>query len=97
MLGAQAAVGHRRGAIKKLLWLAALMEGVVQVKAESPLVVTGLGQEINFYLLVYAGFALLTAFLVGTIFGGLTVYFFYLRAAVAQVRAPVPISAEGAR
>ena len=83
------------GAINKLLWLAALMEGVMQVKAESPLVSAGSGQEVNVYLLVFAGLALLSAFLVGTVFGGPTVYYFYLRAVVAQLRAPVPISAEG--
>ena len=80
-----------------MLWLAALLDGVMQVKAESPLVSAASGQEVNFYLLVFAGLALLSAFLVGTVFGGLTVYYFYLRAAVAQLRAPVPISAEGRR
>jgi len=67
----------------------------MQVKAESPLVSAASGLEVNFYVLVSFGFALVTAFLVGTIFGGLTVYYFYLRAAVAQLRAPVPITAEG--
>ena len=80
------------GATKKLLWLAALLKSVMQVKAESPLVSAASGLEANFYLL---GLALVTAFLVGVIYGGLAVYCFYLRAAVAQLRAPVPISADG--
>jgi len=65
----------------------------MQVKAESPLVSAASGLEVNFYVL---GRTFMTPFLVGAIFGGLTVYCFYRRAAVAQLRASVSIWAEGA-